>query len=132
MGGSDAPAQRVPNAKIGAVGFCFGGGMVWNLLQAGERRLAAAIPFYGPAPENPDFSRSQAAVYAIYAERDSRVNASRDRAKAALENAGLVHEIRTFADADHAFFNDTGQRYNEEAARQAYAAVLDWFGRHLT
>jgi carboxymethylenebutenolidase len=74
----------VPGAKVGAVGFCFGGGMVWNLLQAGEHRLAAAIPFYGPAPDDPDFSRAEAAVYAIYAERDSRVNASRDATEAAL------------------------------------------------
>jgi carboxymethylenebutenolidase len=129
--GIDELQRRVSGAKVGAVGFCFGGGMVWNLLQAGEQRLAAAIPFYGPAPDNPDFSRAKAAVYAIYAELDSRVNASRDRAAAALQSAGLPHEVRTFAGADHAFFNDTGQRYREDAARQAYGAVLDWFGRYL-
>ena len=129
--GLDELHRRMPGAKLGAVGFCFGGGMVWNLLQAGEQRLAAAIPFYGPAPDNPDFSKARAAVYAIYAERDDRVNASRDRAEAALTAAGLTHEIRTFAGADHAFFNDTGPRYNEQAAREAYRAVLEWFGRYL-
>jgi len=129
--GIDELQRRVPGAKLGAVGFCFGGGMVWNLLQAGEQRLAAAIPFYGPAPDNPDFGKAKAAVYAIYAERDERVNASRDSAEAALKAAGLTYEIRTFAGADHAFFNDTGPRYNEPAAREAYRAVLDWLGRHL-
>jgi carboxymethylenebutenolidase len=130
--GIDELQRRVPGAKTGAVGFCFGGGMTWNLLDAGEDRLAPAVPFYGPAPENPDFSGARAAVLGIYAELDDRVNASRDRAEAALRAAGLTYEIRTFRGADHAFFNDTGQRYNAQAAGEAWTALLDWFGRHLT
>jgi carboxymethylenebutenolidase len=118
--------------KVAAVGFCFGGGLTWQLLAAGEPRLAAAAPFYGPAPDNPDFSRSKAAVLAIYGELDSRVNATRDGAVAALEEAGLKHEVRTFPGADHAFFNETGPRYNEAAATEAYQAVLDWFHTYLT
>ena len=129
--GVDELERRVSGAKVGVVGFCFGGGMVWNLLNAGEQRLAAAIPFYGPAPDNPDFSQARAAVLAIYAELDGRVNASRDRAEAALKEAGLTYEIRTFPGADHAFFNDTGPRYNEQAAQEAYRDALDWFGQHL-
>jgi len=130
--GIDELERRVPDAKIGAVGFCFGGGMTWNLLQAGEQRLAAAVPFYGPAPENPDFSHAKAAVLAIYGEQDERVNASRDRAETALKAAGLTYQIRTFAGAGHAFFNDTGPRYNAEAAQQAYRQVLDWYAQHLS
>jgi carboxymethylenebutenolidase len=129
--GIDELEKRAPNAKIGVVGFCFGGGMTWNLLQAGEERLAAAVPFYGPAPESPDFSNAKAAVYAIYGEQDERVNASRDRAESALKAAGLTYEIQTFAGAGHAFFNDTGQRYNPEAAQQAWQKMLDWFNQHL-
>ena len=129
--GLDQLEQRVPGKKLGAVGFCFGGGMAWRLIQAGEPRLAAVVPFYGPAPEPADFSQSKAAVLGIYAERDSGVNGTRDRAKAALEKAGLTHEIRTFAGADHAFFNDTGQRYNAQAAAEASEAMLAWFDRHL-
>ena len=68
--------RRVPGAKLGIIGFCFGGGMVWTLLDAGEPRLAAAIPFYGPAPAAPDFSGNTAAVLGVYAELDGRVNAS--------------------------------------------------------
>ena len=56
---------------------------------------------------------------------------SRDAATAALEAAGLEHEIRTFEGADHAFFNDTGPRYDAEAAAEAYNALLAWFGQHL-
>ena len=88
--GIDELEKRVADAKVAVVGFCFGGGMTWNLLQAGEQRLAAAVPFYGPAPENADFSKAKAAVLAIYGEQDERVNATRDRAEAALKAAGLT------------------------------------------
>ncbi|MGH9182075.1 MAG: dienelactone hydrolase family protein, partial [Acidimicrobiales bacterium] len=115
---------------LGMVGFCFGAMMVWNLLAAGEPRLAAAAPFYGPA-NNTDFSRSRAAVLGVYAELDARVGATRDAAAAGLQKAGLVHEVRTFPGVDHAFFNDTGPRYQPEQAAAAYRALLDWFGRHL-
>jgi carboxymethylenebutenolidase len=130
--GIDELQRRVPNAKVGAVGYCFGGGMVWNLLQDGEARLAAAVPYYGPAPANPDFTRAKAAVLGIYAGNDDRVNASRDSADAALTAAGLEHEMHTFPGVDHAFFNDTGARYNAEAANQAYQETLAWFDRHLS
>jgi carboxymethylenebutenolidase len=129
--GIDELERREPDAKVAAVGFCFGGGMTWQLLAAGEPRLAAAVPFYGPAPADADFSGSEAAVLAIYAELDARVNASRDAAVAALEAAGLTHEVRTFPGVDHAFFNDTGPRYDAAAAAEAYDAVLAWFGDHL-
>jgi len=62
---------------------------------------------------------------------DSRVNGTRDAAAAALTAAGLTHELRVFDGVDHAFFNDTGPRYNEPAAAQAYKQMLDWFGTHL-
>lgn len=124
--------RRVPEMKIGAVGFCFGGGMTWNLLNATEPRLAAAVPFYGPAPDNPDFSKSKTAVLGVYAGLDDRVNATRATAEAALAKAGLTHEIRTFEGADHAFFNDTGERYNPTAAAEAWTALLSWFKLHLS
>lgn len=130
--GLDELERRAPGAGLATVGFCFGGGMVWNLLDAGEPRLAAAVPFYGPAPAEPDFAGSDAAVLAIYAGLDDRVNATRPVAEAALQAAGLTYEIRTFDGADHAFFNDTGDRYDEEAATEAYALVLDWFAQYVS
>ena len=81
--GIDELERRERNAKRAVIGFCFGGGLTWQLLAAGEPRLAAAAPFYGPAPANPDFSGSKAAVLAVYGELDSRVNATRDGAVAA-------------------------------------------------
>lgn len=130
--GLDELSRRVPGKKLGIVGFCFGGGLVWRLLDAGEPRLEAAVPFYGPAPDGADFSRSpNAAVLGIYAEEDARVNSTRDAARVALEQAKLPHELRTFAGADHAFFNDTSPRYDKASAEQAYEAVLAWFEHHL-
>jgi carboxymethylenebutenolidase len=130
--GLDELERRTPGAKLASIGFCFGGGMTWQLLAAGEPRLSAAVPFYGPGPADPDFSGSpNAAVLGIYAELDARVNASQDAVRSALEAAGLVHEIRVFPGVDHAFFNDTGQRYNADVAADAYQAMLDWFVQHL-
>jgi carboxymethylenebutenolidase len=120
----------VPGKKITVIGFCFGGGMTWKLLAAGEPRLAAAAPFYGPTPANPNFSGSKAAVLAVYGENDTFVNPGRDAAIAALQVAGLTYDVKTYAGAGHAFFNDTGANYNAAAATQAYSAVLDWFGRY--
>lgn len=131
--GLDELLRRVPAKSPAAMGFCFGGGMVWQLLAAGEPRLRAAVPFYGPLPDGADLSGSkQAAVLGIYAEDDARVNASRDAARAALEKAGLKHEIVTYPGVNHAFFNDTGQRYAPAAAAQAYQRVLDWFAANLS
>jgi carboxymethylenebutenolidase len=130
--GLDELERRAPGAKLATIGFCFGGGMTWQLLAAGEPRLSAAVPFYGPAPDDADFSGSpNAAVMGVYAELDARVNASQETARTALEAAGLEYLIRVFADVDHAFFNDTGQRYDAGAAAEAYQAMLAWFAEHL-
>lgn len=129
--GVDEILRRVPDKPAGVVGFCFGGGLVWQLLAAGEPRLAAAAPFYGPLPDNPDFSRSKAAVLAFYGELDKRVTASKDQAADALQRAGLAHEIVVEPGADHAFFNDSGPRYNATAAADAWQRLTAWFGQHV-
>jgi carboxymethylenebutenolidase len=124
-------AGRVPRKEVAATGFCFGGGMVWLLLTSGERRLAAAAPFYGPFPEGGEISRSKVAVLGIYAGLDARVNATREAARAAVEAARLEYQFVTFTEADHAFFNDTGARFNPAAMAEAYRRVLDWFDRFV-
>ena len=130
--GLDELERRAPGAKLATIGFCFGGGMTWQLLAAGEPRLAAAVPFYGPFPSGASLAGSpNAAVLGIYAGLDDRVNGTMADAEAALTEANLVHELRVFDGVDHAFFNDTGPRYDAEAAAEAYQAMLDWFGQHL-
>jgi len=123
--------RRLPGKKVAAIGFCFGGGMTWRLLAAKEARVAAAVPFYGPFPEGGSLSGAKAAVLGVYAELDSRVNASRAAARAALRKAGLRHQIVTYPGVDHAFFNPTGARYDAGAAAAAYRRMLEWFGMHL-
>jgi carboxymethylenebutenolidase len=123
--------RRASGATLGVVGFCFGGGMVWQLINSGPTDLAAAAPFYGPAPDDPRFTGTKAAVLGIFAEQDDRVNAGRDPLDRALTAAGVTHEFVTEPGAGHAFFNDTGARYNPTAATDAYRRLLDWFGTHL-
>jgi carboxymethylenebutenolidase len=122
---------RARGEKVGVVGFCFGGGLVWQLLASGALGVSAAIPFYGPLPPNPDFVGSKAAVLGIYAAIDTRVTGSKAAAKAALDRAGLVNDLIVEPNADHAFFNDTGPRYNAAAAADAWQRLLDWFDRYL-
>ncbi|MEV0673758.1 dienelactone hydrolase family protein [Mycobacterium sp. NPDC050441] len=130
--GIEEVQRRVPGRKVAAVGFCMGGGLVWRLLVAGTPALAAAVPFYGPAPDNPDFSGSRnAAVLAFFGALDQRVNAGEPLVRAALEKAGMVHELITEPEANHAFFNDTGDRYNPAAAADAWRRIQDWFATHL-
>lgn len=123
--------RRARGSGVAAIGFCFGGGMVWRLLAAGERRLQAAAPFYGPFPEGGDLRRARAAVLGVYGGQDERVNATREAARAALEAADLTYRIQTFTEAGHAFFNDTGARFNAPAAEEAWHQTLTWFGRHV-
>ena len=124
-----AQPARSRGKGLAAIGFCFGGGMVWRLLAAGRAALAAAAPFYGPFPAGGDLGGAEAAVLGVYGGLDARVNATRDAARAALEAAGLQHQILTFTEADHAFFNDTGARFNAPAAEEAWRRVTSWFAR---
>jgi carboxymethylenebutenolidase len=123
--------RRNPDTKLGMVGFCFGGGLVWSMVQDGDPRLAAAAPFYGTPPEPADFSKSKAAVLAVYGALDTRVGATRPAAEAALKEAGLPYKILVYEGADHAFFNETGQRYNADAATKVYQELINWYNQHL-
>jgi carboxymethylenebutenolidase len=124
--------RRTPGVKVAAVGFCMGGGLVWQLLASGEPELAVAVPFYGPLPDGADFSGSKdAAVLAFYGSEDARVTGTKDAAKAALDKAGLVNQLVVEQGANHAFFNDTGDRYDPKAAADAWQQVQDWFAKYL-
>lgn len=116
--------------NVGMVGFCFGGGVTW-LVATGMPELKAAVPFYGPHPSVSDVPQINAAVLAIYAERDQRINQGIPAIETAMQQNGKVYEKMIYPDTDHAFHNDTGSRYNAEAARDAWTRTLDWFGRYL-
>jgi carboxymethylenebutenolidase len=116
--------------RVGMVGFCFGGGVTW-LAATRISELKAAVPFYGPHPPLEDVKDIQAAVLAIYGERDQRINQGIPEIEAAMQQNDKVFEKIIYPDADHAFFNDTGPRYNPQAAQDAWQRLLDWFGRYL-
>jgi carboxymethylenebutenolidase len=123
----DELAKRNPSAKLGLIGFCFGGTVVWDFLVDGDPRLAAASPFYGTVPDGVNFSKNKAAVLGVYGETDSRVNATRDLAKAGLEKAGVPFEIKTYPGVGHGFYSQV----DSEQSKAAYSDVLTWFGRYL-
>ncbi|MBI3975077.1 MAG: dienelactone hydrolase family protein [Armatimonadetes bacterium] len=125
--------QGLPNVRrdrVGTMGFCFGGGMVWRLATANPN-LRAAVPFYGPNPPLADVPKIRAAVLAIYGELDSRLNAGIPAIREAMQRANVVHEIVIYPNSNHAFFNDTGNRHNPTAAQEAWRRTLAWFERYL-
>ncbi len=125
--------QEVPGVRrdrIGTLGWCFGGGMVWRFVTQ-DPELRAAAPFYGINPPIDDVSKIKAAVLAIYAGLDTRLNAGIPAIREAMDRARIVYEVHVYPDANHAFFNDTGQVYKRDAAEDAWRRVLAWFDRYL-
>jgi carboxymethylenebutenolidase len=119
------------NGKVGAVGFCWGGGTV-NTLAVNSPDLAAAVAYYGAQP-NPDVvPQIQAALLLHYAGEDARINAGIEAYKAALEAAGKEFTIHMYEGAQHAFNNDTSEaRYNKEAADLAWERTVAFFKEKL-
>jgi len=118
------------NGKLGAVGFCWGGGMV-NVLATRLPELAAAVPFYGPAPPTDQVAKIKAAVMPIFADEDERINATWPAYDAALKAAGVRYAALRYPGTQHGFNNDTTPRYDANAARQAWARMLAFFNQEL-
>jgi len=118
--------------RVGAMGFCWGGGMVNRLAVAGGDRLDAGVSFYGPGPDPAQAQEVEAALLVILAGRDARVNGTALPWVEALRAARKRVESITYPDVDHAFHNDTSAaRYNRPAAEQAWGATLAFFATHL-
>ena len=122
--------EVVDSERIGMTGYCFGGGMTWQVA-ASLPTLKAAVPFYGRAPELEQVPDIKAAVLGVYAELDERINASKDSLEQALIEAGTTYQFNVYPGVAHAFHNDTGSRYVEEQATQAWLDTLDWLEKHL-
>ena len=120
------------NGKLGATGFCFGGGVTNYLAVAMGDKLLAAAPFYGRAPDVAGVSKIKATVVVHYAENDPRVNATRPDYEAALKAAGVRFEMYTYPGTNHGFHNNSTPRYNEAAAKLAWQRTIDLFKRSLS
>ena len=117
--------------KVGAVGFCYGGG-VCNALAVAYPDMAASVPFYGRQAAVEDVPRIQAPLLLHYGELDERINAGWPAFEAALKAQGKTYEAHIYADAPHGFHNDTTPRYDPEAAALAWERTLTHFKTHLT
>ena len=116
--------------RVGAVGFCFGGG-VSSSLAVRMPDLGAAVSFYGGAPSAEDAAKIKAPVLVHHGEMDTRLVGTWPGYEAALKAAGVPHEGYVYAGAQHGFHNDTTPRYDEAAAKLAWTRTLAWFNRHL-
>jgi carboxymethylenebutenolidase len=118
------------NGKLGATGFCWGGGMT-NFLATQLPSLLAAAPFYGAPPALEDVPKIHAELLVVLAAEDERVNAGWPAYREALDKAGVKYELVQPAGTVHGFNNDTTPRFNEAAAREAWAKTLALFRRKL-
>ncbi|MEY2684580.1 MAG: hypothetical protein RJA09_1724 [Pseudomonadota bacterium] len=119
------------NGKLGAVGFCYGGGVVhWLATRVPD--LHAAVPFYGNSPAPSDAEKVKAPLLVHLAGVDERINAAWPAYEAALKAAGVAYTMHQYAGTQHGFNNDTTPRYDAAAAQQAWSRTLDFFKTKLT
>lgn len=118
--------------KVGAVGFCWGGGFVDRLAVAGGTSLAAGVSYYGPAPDPAEAAQVRAPLMLHLAGLDARVGATAWPFATALGETGKAVEVFEYPGVNHAFNNDTAaDRYDKAAADLAWQRTLDFFHRHL-
>jgi carboxymethylenebutenolidase len=118
------------NGRVGAVGFCFGGGIV-NTMAVRIPDLAAAVPFYGAQPSAADTAKIKAPLLIHYAGLDERIDAGWPAWKEALDHSHVRYQEYTYPGVNHGFHNDTTPRYDEAAAKLAWSRTLTFFNEHL-
>ncbi len=123
-------ARRESTGKVGAVGFCYGGGMV-NYLATRLSDLAGGVPFYGSSPNVADVPKIKAPLMIQSAEVDERINASWPAFEQALKAANVRYERFLYPGTQHGFHNDTTPRYNAEAAKLAWERTIAFFNKNV-
>ena len=124
--------HALSTGRLGATGFCWGGGMTNRLAVALGSDLDAGVPFYGAAAASEDVSTIEAALMIIYAGTDPRINAMWPDYEAALRANGVTHEMHMFEGTLHGFHNNSTPRYNEAAAALAWNRTIGFFRQHLS
>ena len=125
---SERPESK--NQRVGCVGFCMGGGLS-ALLACEEPEISACAVFYGNSPSAEKVAKLACPVIAFYGEKDQRVNAGIPGFEDAMHKGRKSFEHYIYPDANHAFFNDEGPRYNVKAARDSFARLLMFFVKNL-
>ena len=118
-------------AKIGVVGFCFGGGISNMLAVRLGDSLAAAVPYYGGQAKAEDVQKIKAKLLLHYAGQDARINAGWPPYEEALKANNVAYQMHMYDGTQHGFHNDTTPRYDEAAAKLSWQRTLDHFNKHL-
>ena len=124
-------AHELSNGRLGATGFCWGGGMTNRLAVSLGSDLNAGVPYYGASAASEDVPKIKAALMIIYAATDPRVNAMWPEYEAALKSNGVTYEMHMFDGTLHGFHNNSTPRYNETAAALAWNRTVGFFRKHL-
>jgi carboxymethylenebutenolidase len=119
------------NGKLGAVGFCFGGGIVNMLAVRLGHDLNAGVPFYGAQPSAEDAAKLKAPLLLHYAGLDTRIDAGWPAYEEALKANHVKYEAFIYEGVNHGFHNDTTPRYDEAAAKLAWKRTLEFFAKYL-
>jgi carboxymethylenebutenolidase len=120
------------NGNVGAIGFCWGGGLVNQTAVHAGADLAAAVPYYGQVAEPEQVSEIEAKMLLHYAGLDERINAGIPKYEEALKSAGVDYQLHVYEGANHAFNNDTSAaRYNKEAADLAWSRTIEFLKQTL-
>jgi len=124
-------AREDSTGKVGAVGFCYGGG-VCNALAVAYPELNASVPYYGRQAKAEDVPRIQAPLMLHYGALDKRINAGWPDYEAALKANNKTYEAYIYEDANHGFHNDSTPRYDERMAELSWDRTIGWFNKYLT
>lgn len=122
--------KKVKSGRLGSVGFCWGGARSF-MLAAESERLRAAVVFYGSAPPPEKLAQVRCPVLGIYGEKDERITSRVPEVADVMKKSGRKFEYKIYPGAAHAFFNDTGERYDANAAKDAWALSLKFLREHL-
>ena len=124
--------HELSSGRLGATGFCYGGGVVNKLAVTMGEDLNAGVPFYGLAPAIEDVIKIQAPMMIQYAENDPRVNATREEYRKALEENKKIFVMYTYEGTRHGFHNNSTPRYDEKQAKIAWERTISFFKKHLS
>ena len=124
-------ARSDSTGKLGAVGFCFGGGIVNQLAVRLGKDLNAGVAFYGRQAAAEDVPKISAPLLLHYAGEDQRINEGIPAYEAALKANNKVYQLYMYEGKQHGFHNDTTPRYDEESAKLAWSRTLEFFNKHL-
>jgi carboxymethylenebutenolidase len=120
----------VDQGRIAMNGFCFGGGITWQAA-TDLPGLKATAAFYGPSPDLAKVPTIKPAVFGLYAELDQRITGAMPALRDALDATDVRHQLTVYPGVDHAFHNDTGDRYVEAQATAAWNDTLAWFAKYV-